>query len=241
MNKKDIITGCSSFNEVNWKDIFYPSDLPRKDWFAYYCRHFKTYEMNGTFYRFPSENSLASWYAKAPPDFLFSVKMYRDITHYKKFRDCTAAVHDFCNTCSIQLREKLACILFQLPPSYSYTEERLRLILGTLDYNFSNVLEFRNGSWWCDAVYKALRERGIVFCNVSYPGLPEKIVATAPAGYIRMHGVPKLFHSGYDSVTITNLQQEVLQHNWTKAFIYFNNTATKEGVLNALEFQRGLF
>lgn len=74
MKKEDINIGCSSFYNSYWKGVFYPEDLPKKEWFAYYCKHFNTYELNATFYRFPTLKSLQNWYDKSPQDFLFSVK-----------------------------------------------------------------------------------------------------------------------------------------------------------------------
>ncbi len=234
MKSEVIITGCSSFNEKYWQGIFYPANLPRKDWFAYYCKHFDTYEMNGTFYRFPTGKSMAQWYAKAPDGFRFSVKMYKGVTHFKKFADCQTEIADFYTVCSNNLQEKLACVLFQLPPSFSFSADRLHLILDSLDHSFTNVVEFRHSSWWNDEVYTALRKAGVVFCNVSYPGLPEELHATAPTAYVRLHGVPKLFYSGYDKQALESLRSGLLKLDCKEAFVYFNNTAGEEGILNAL-------
>lgn len=238
MKNDGIITGCSSFNESYWKGVFYPETLPRKDWFAYYCRFFDTYEMNGTFYKFPTGQSLAAWYSKAPDGFLFSVKMYKGVTHFKKFRDCRLEIAEFYAVCSQNLKEKLACVLFQLPPSFGFSEERLGLILSSLDYTFNNVIEFRHISWWRDDVYAALRERGVIFCNVSYPQLPEAIEATAAMGYVRLHGVPKLFYSEYGAERLGFLRHQLLRQDWEKAFVYFNNTASAAGITDALAFDK---
>lgn len=236
MNTK-IITGCSSFNESYWKGIFYPETLPRKDWFAFYCRHFNTYEMNGTFYKFPTARVLTNWYHKAPDGFLFSVKMYKGITHFKRLIDCEREISEFYTVCHENLKEKLAYVLFQMPPSFSYSEDRLSIILESLDYSFKNVVEFRNASWWRSEVYEAFTQKSVVFCNVSYPKLPEEIIVTAPTGYIRMHGSPKLFYSGYSDEYLKLLNKEILANNWQEAFVYFNNTASENGILNALNFK----
>jgi uncharacterized protein YecE (DUF72 family) len=238
MKTQAIHTGCSSFNESYWKGVFYPEDLPRKDWFAYYCQHFDTYEMNGTFYKFPTAKALGGWYQKSPDGFLFAVKMYRGVTHYKRFRDCSREIAEFYAICREQLKEKLACVLFQLPASFSYSDENLQLVIDALDYSFDNVIEFRNNDWWRQEVYDALRERNITFCNVSYPKLPDQLIATNAIGYVRLHGVPKLFYSGYSDAFLQNLKVSMGAQHWEKAFVYFNNTASAEGVRNALTFQK---
>lgn len=64
--KTSIRIGCSSFNNRLWKGIFYPEDLPGSKWFAFYCEHFDTYEMNSTFYKAPTLRVMQNWYRKAP-------------------------------------------------------------------------------------------------------------------------------------------------------------------------------
>lgn len=150
--KKVLYIGCSSFNSSYWKEIFYPKDLPRNQWFEFYCRHLNTYEMNGTFYRFPRLKTLQDLYDKTPDDFLFSVKAPKEITHIRLFIDCQTLLKNFYERCAEGLQDKLACILFQFPPSYHYTPERLEFIIGQLDLNFKNVIEFRHESWWIPEV-----------------------------------------------------------------------------------------
>ena len=62
--KNDILIGCSSYNNRFWKGIFYPENLPTSRWFDYYCQHFDTYEMNGTFYKAPTIRVMDNWYKK---------------------------------------------------------------------------------------------------------------------------------------------------------------------------------
>ena len=50
-------TGCSGYHYSDWKDKFYPEDLNKDQWLAYYADHFDTVEINNTFYRMPSEGA----------------------------------------------------------------------------------------------------------------------------------------------------------------------------------------
>jgi len=235
--KKNIQIGCSSYNNRYWKGIFYPEDLPTSKWFDYYCQHFDTYEMNGTFYKFPTVRIFENWYKKVPEGFLFSVKAPKDITHFKKFADCETLLADFYNLCETGLKEKLGPILFQLPPSYNFTPERLHNIIKSLDKKFQNVVEFRHQSWWNQEVWEALLQNNITFCSVSYPGLPEDILTQFPIIYIRFHGNKKLFYSGYSKEDLDKIKNAISDSS-TQAFVYFNNTAGTEGILNALEFKK---
>lgn len=230
--KKNVLIGCSSYNNRFWKGIFYPENLPASKWFDYYCKHFDTYEMNGTFYKFPTLKVMQNWCKKVPEDFVFAVKAPKEITHIKKFIDCEALLSDFYRVCKEGLQEKLGPILFQFPPSYTFTAERLQIIVKSVNTSFNNVIEFRHSSWWNQEVWTTLKENNITFCSVSYPGLPEDILTEFPLLYIRLHGNRKLFYSRYSPEELEILQKQTLNKT---GYIYFNNTASEAGILNALE------
>jgi len=239
MKKEHLHIGCSSFYNTYWKEIFYPADMPRKEWFDYYCQHFNTYELNATFYRFPTLKSLQAWHDKTPDGFLFAVKAPKIITHLKKFADCRQEISDFYEIVQQGFKEKLGCILFQLPPSFHYTPERLSLIVGSLDSGFKNVIEFRNQTWWSEDVYTAFSKSNITFCSVNYPNLPADIVQTNEIGYLRFHGNPKLFYSSYSDEELEQVADFLFSKNkFKKTFVYFNNTASTAGILNALALKK---
>src|SRR6478672_2232838 len=98
--KKNILIGCSSYNNRDWKGIFYPDDLPTSKWFAYYCQHFDTFEVNATFYKFPTLRIMENWYKRAPEHFMYAVKAPKLFTHVKKFLDCEAQLAEFYHVCS---------------------------------------------------------------------------------------------------------------------------------------------
>jgi len=236
--KKENHIGCSGYNNGYWKGIFYPEKLARSKWFDYYCEHFNTYEMNGTFYKFPTESNLLKWYEKAPEGFVFAVKASKIITHIKKFSDCEKEITDFYTICKNGLKEKLGAVLFQLPPSFYFSEERLELIINSMLPEFKNVIEFRHETWWNPIVFEKLSKHNIIFCSVSYPGLPENIVKTSPVGYLRLHGNKKLFYSEYSESELNNFHKEFISTNsFDETFTFFNNTASTAGINNAVLFK----
>jgi uncharacterized protein YecE (DUF72 family) len=232
--KNQISIGCSSYNNRFWKGIFYPENLPSKSWFDFYCQHFNTYEFNGSFYKFPTVRIFENWYNKTPEHFIFSVKAPKEITHLKKFTDCEELLSKFYKVCEEGLKDKLGCILFQFPPSYPFTSERLLQIVENLDLRFKNVIEFRHESWWNDEVWDTFLKYKITFCSVSYPKLPQTIFTNFPLVYIRLHGIQKLFYSSYSSDELIRIKNEILSKS---SFIYFNNTASESGIVNALEMK----
>lgn len=232
-----IFIGTSSFYNRLWRGVFYPEDMASSEWFAYYCQHFNTFEINSSFYKSPTVRVLENWYKKAPEDFLYSVKAPKDITHIHRFRDPGDKLANFYNVCQNGLTDKLGCILFQLPPSYQYNHENLAAILDNLDTAFQNVVEFRNASWWNNDVFSAFRERGIAFCQPDYPNIPSETNKTTDTGCVRLHGNPRLFYSDYTETFLQELRSQIMAAGYRKVFIYFNNTASTSGILNALRLQ----
>jgi len=233
--KNKVLIGCSSFYNSFWKNIFYPQNLPSKNWFDFYCQHFNTYEFNGSFYKFPTLRIFQNWYDKTPESFLFSIKVPKEITHIKKLQDCEGLLNDFYNVCKSGMKEKLAVILFQFPPSYAYSKEKLENIIGSLNYEFENVIEFRHESWWNEEVWNSFKENKITFCSVSHPDLPKTIFKDFPLVYVRFHGVSKMFYSSYSTEELEAVSNKL---DSKKGFVYFNNTASEAGILNALELKR---
>ena len=226
--------GCSGFYYNEWKEIFYPDGLPQKKWFEHYAQHFSTLELNVTFYRFPELSFLQNWYAKSPDDFLFSVKVPRLITHYKKFSGTKELIIDFYKIIHKGLQKKLGCILFQLPASIAYTPELLERIINAVNPSFQNVIEFRNQSWWNDDVRKTLSAGKITFCGVSIAKLPDEVMTDTNIVYYRFHGVPVLYKSEYSHHDLKKIADSIIaDKKIEQAYIYFNNTWGPAALHNA--------
>jgi Uncharacterized conserved protein len=230
--------GCSGFHYKEWKEVFYPKNIPQTKWFEYYCRHFNTIELNTTFYRFPRPEALQSWQQRSPNDFKFSVKGPRLISHYKMFIDCERLLGDFYASVFEGLGDKLGCVLFQLPKRLLYSEEVLNRIIKSLDPSFDNVVEFRDKSWWNKKVYDTLKKHNITFCGISHPTLPDDVVKNNSILYYRFHGVPVLYKSEYKKEFIEEITGKVKNAGRFKVvYIYFNNTWGTGAIANARQMQ----
>jgi uncharacterized protein YecE (DUF72 family) len=241
MNKARWHIGCSGFHYRDWKGIFYPPDIPQKKWFEYYSSKFDTLELNVTFYRFPQLKFLQTWYENSPDAFSFAVKVPRLITHFKQLKDCQRLLGDFYNSIREGLKDKLGAVLFQLPPQWYYTEERLELLVNNMTKGFTNVVEFRHDSWWNKKVYQRLKKESLVFCGISHPSLPDDVIITGKTAYYRFHGIPRLYFSAYKSDMLKRIADQLAcAKNVNNMFIYFNNTATVGAIKNAVWFKNYL-
>jgi len=226
--------GCSGFHYKHWKGSFYPTDLPQRRWFEFYAARYKTLELNVTFYRFPTVNMLQQWYQAAPTDFRFSVKAPRAITHFKQFHGTVDMLESFYGTIREGLQEKLGPVLFQFPPRFRYDDARLQRVTDQLDPGYANVLEFRHPGWWRQEVFDALSCKGVTFCGMSHPGLPDTIITNTELVYYRFHGVPDLYRSAYSEKSLTAFANTLLQvDKVTQTWCYFNNDAAVAAVHDA--------
>jgi len=228
--------GTSGFNYSSWKKIFYPSEVPASKWFEYYCTHFNTVELNNTFYRFPLVKNLKKFYERSPEQFVFSVKAHKIITHTKRMKDATDKVDEFLSVVHEGLAEKTGAVLFQLPPSFKYSDENLDSVLKSVPHNPQHVIEFRHESWWNDNVVNTLQQNQLTFCSVSFPDLPNNLLKTTDVFYLRMHGVPELFKSSYTMSELKNITRKI-PAGVKEVFVYFNNTMFEAGFTNALTLQ----
>ena len=84
----EIRIGTSGYVYPHWrKGVFYPSGLPARQELAYYATHFRTVELNNSFYRLPTPEMFLRWRESTPGDFDFAVKASRYITHIKRLRN----------------------------------------------------------------------------------------------------------------------------------------------------------
>lgn len=217
----EIRIGCSGYYYRHWKGRFYPEEMPASRWFSFYAGHFDTVEINASFYRFPTIKAVQRWATQAPEGFVYSVKAPRLITHLKRFHGCEALL-DNLYTVLEGLGERLGCILFQTPPGLDFSIEALDRLLAAMHTDFRNVIEFRHPDWWRHEVHEALRARGIGFCSVHAPGLPDEMVVTSEEAYIRMHGIP-WYAQDYSKEELERLAGRIRTLDAKRVWVYFNN------------------
>jgi uncharacterized protein YecE (DUF72 family) len=183
--------GTSGFSYDDWVGAFYPGDLPKREWLAFYARQFDTVELNVTYYRVPDRRIVMGWIDRTPAEFLFAVKAFSGLTHERREPDFAGFLE------SIEpLRQagKLGCILAQFPYSFAPSEENWgyleRLRAGLSDHRV--VVEFRQRGWVREETFDRMARLGLGFCCVDEPRLdglmPPVARATAPVAYVRFHG-----------------------------------------------------
>ncbi len=190
MSNDNILLGTSGWSYTEWEGIFYKKGEKRK--LREYSRVFETAEIDSSFYRVPSKGMVMGWLRYSPSNFVFSAKMPKLITHEKRLglkADVGSDLQGFFDVMRpLQLGGKLACVLVQLPPKFSFDPETLDAFLKLVDPVFKYAVEFRHISWMNPEAWKLLEKHGAAYVNVDEPLLPPEVHLTSDFTYFRWHG-----------------------------------------------------
>jgi len=231
-----LFLGTSGYSYKHWRGIFYHSGLPQSGWLNFYCQHFNTVELNVTFYRLAARKTFEGWYQKTPIEFVFAAKGSRFITHIKRIKDCQQPIRMYKENAA-GLGEKLACVLWQLPPNLQYTRERLVEFCRLLKAEYGekrHVFEFRHESWLQEDCYDILTSHGFALCIPISLDYPREEQMTAPFSYIRFHSGEVLGNSCYTDEELRQWASKI--RAWLEErdiYIYFNNDAFGFAIDNA--------
>jgi uncharacterized protein YecE (DUF72 family) len=224
--------GTSGWIYNHWAEVFYPRDCPKAKWLEFYATHFRTVELNASFYRLPKPQTFENWRKRTPDDFLWAVKASRYITHIKRLKEPAESLERLYHSVEA-LEEKLGPILFQLPPSLSFHEEVFGRFCQHLKKDRVHALEVRHPSWEHQKAIDLIREHNLALCVSDaagrYPYLEEN---TASFAYIRLHGSQQLYASEYSEAELQAYARKI--RDWAKdTYLYFDNDYHGYAVKNA--------
>jgi len=231
-----LYVGTSGYSYRHWFDVFYPEDLSKYKLLEFYAEHFNTVELNVTFYRIPKESTFKSWYKRTPDNFAFAVKANRRLTHLKRLNVKEDDVKGFMEIIGL-LKEKLAVVLWQLPPSFKKDTDKLVNLLEILKgYNVKYVFEFRNQTWLDKETCSILKDFGATLCISDWPFHIEP-ATEFDFYYIRRHGAEgdAPFSRSYTDEEIkedARLVSDLLKKD-KEVFVFFNNDTEGFAVKNA--------
>jgi uncharacterized protein YecE (DUF72 family) len=216
--------GTAGWHYPHWSGGFYSEGTPAKGYLAYYSGIFETVEINSTFYRLPSEETLRDWTERTPPSFVFACKASQYITHRKKLKDPHESLSAFLERIAV-LGDKLGPILFQLPPRWRPNPARLEGFLEALPRDQRFTFEFRDPRWNAPEVIRLLERYGSAYCCFDLGGTSSPIRVTADFVYIRLHGPVAPYRGSYGNACLADWAAHIAA--WQAAgldvYCYFDN------------------
>ena len=182
--------GLSGFAYKPWQGEgrFYPKELKAKDFLKFYSERYNAVEMDGTWYRMPTEAGVQGWLGSTPDKFSFCCKVHRDISHVRRLKPEAQESLKFMQERLSPLDKagKLGPFLVQLPPNMKRNDERLAEFLTASPRSFKYAMEFRHESWIASEVEAILREHGAAWVAAETDEGAATKRDTADFAYIRL-------------------------------------------------------
>ncbi len=214
--------------------MFYPHGLKPEERLGYYAGHFDIVEVNNTFYRLPSPETLASWRDGVPDDFIFACKASRYITHMKKLKEPKPSLSSFIERVCL-LGDRLGPILFQLPPHWHADPTRLEGFLEGLPKPGRYAFEFRDATWFTPAILDLLSGYDAAFCIYDLDGHCSPLKITAGFIYVRLHGPKGAYQGSYSDEALASWAKRLLawRDGGRDVYCFFDNDEKGFAVANA--------
>lgn len=237
--RAQIRIGISGWRYKGWRGTFYPSDLAQRRELEFAARHFKSIELNGSFYSLQRPKNYQQWADETPNDFVFSIKGGRYITHMLKLRNVEKPLANFFAQGLLSLGRKMGPILWQFPPNFQFNPDRMQQFFDLLprshkqalalahrhdprmdgrawlkidaDLPLRHAVEIRHPSFAVPEFIEQLRKNKIAIVVADTPEWPCLMDVTADFVYCRLHGSEELYSSGYDAAAIDTWARRALE------------------------------
>ncbi|MDH3892071.1 MAG: DUF72 domain-containing protein [candidate division Zixibacteria bacterium] len=251
----DVRIGTSGYSFDDWRGRFYPEKTVKGKMLDYYVQHFRTVEINSTYYRIPHPAVMANITRKAPNGFDFMVKVPQSFTHRRSDLEDDLAKYREALSPMVE-SGKLAGLLAQFPYSFKFSPDgldylqSLRLALA----EFSLFAEFRHDSWVNRTMYDRLRSDQTGYVCVDEPELPgllkPDLFCTTKTAYVRLHGRnaqqwwdggPLRYDYSYSEDEMREWKERIdkliAKKKADRVYVFFNNCHHGQAASNAVNFE----
>ena len=221
----------------------FPGERPQASGLERYAEYFDTVEVNSTFYGLPRAATLQRWRQSTPPNFEFSVKMPKAITHEAGMVGVKRELRELCALLA-HLGEKLGPLLVQLPPSLELDAAVARRFFGELCTLAPEavVCEPRHPSWFAPRAEELLARLGVSRAGADPAVCPAAAApgAASEVRYHRWHGSPRMYFSVYEEERLAGLARRAASELAAGSSVYciFDNTALGGAAVNARSLQQ---
>lgn len=224
--------GTSGFSYRDWLGNFYPQFCPQADFLKFYGSRFRTVEIDATFYRIPTVQTVQKWAKTTPDNFVFAAKFPRTVTHEGDESSRVETVRTFVEVMK-HLDSKLGPLLLQFPYSFKPDQSDLLMrILEALPSSGLFAIEVRNRKWLDHKdLIRVLSDKRIALCLIDHPWMPRVKVKTADFQYLRFLGDRRKIENDFSYVRFErdeelNWWRELIAeyaNDGVNCYVYFNN------------------
>ena len=209
---------------------FFPPKYRDKTRLNYYASLFNSVEINSSFYKVPLPRTVEKWTTEVPPNFRFSFKLSKAITHAKELDYDPAAIPAFLEAIAPATKRK-GCLLVQFPASIKVSRfQKVKRLMDLLQeanskYEWPVAIEFRDKSWYTDNVYEMLEQYQAAVVVHDMPASATPLIDMDCAFfYMRFHGQKGDYRGSYDEDVLEERAQNIKDRVTAGKTVYFNNT-----------------
>lgn len=253
------LVGCQAWGYDDWKTlrggptVFFPYGIRPEEKLSFYAKIFDTVEADTTFYGTPKVSDLENWHRQVPEDFIFSLKMPRDVTHaHSLSKSSFPFAEEFFRRLAV-LKNKVGVVLIQLPQSFKMTRgttEDLRSFLKFLPDEFRFAIEFRSPEWFDPEIFELLKKYNTALCLGENEFLSQEIMIktlespTADFAYFRFSGrrdltkLDRVQRPHDESLVLWAPLVKKLQNEGRDCYVYFSNLFEGHSPTSAQKFRK---
>lgn len=249
-----ILIATQGWNYPAWVGPLYPRGTRPEEFLPTYSRLFRGVEVDSTFYAIPDARAVRAWAARTPDDFVFALKMPREITHDRRLHDADDVLAEFVDRAR-ELGPKLGPILLQMGPDFAPEElPAVEQFLPTLPRDLRFAIEVRQSSWThgrtLPRLLELLTQHGVALALSDARWIARETMLalaerpTADFLYVRWMGpdrkITDYSHLQFDRSEEIRAWAEVLKRaaNTKEIYGFFNNHFAGHSPANAREMQR---
>jgi len=191
-----IYVGVGGWVFPEWRDNFYPTDLPQKRELEYASRHLTAIEVNGTYYGSQKPEIFARWHDETPEGFIFSHKGPRFATNRRVLAEAGPSIEKFLTSGITKLKKKLGPINWQFMATKKFDAADFGAFLALLPKKqdglaLRHAVEVRHESFACAEFVNLCRKHDVAIiarCDRDFPCILD---VTADFVYARLMGTTK--------------------------------------------------
>jgi uncharacterized protein YecE (DUF72 family) len=214
--------------------VLYPEGLPAERRLDYYLPHFRTAELNASYYRWPKDAAFERWRRRLPEGFRLSVKAPGLMTHARRLYAPERWLARLQRALA-RLGDRRGPLLVQLSPRMPVDHARLAWFLAHVPPGLDVAVEMRHPSWHREDVFELLERHGAALSWADRKGRPvTPLWDTADFGYLRLHEGGARPWPRYGSAALASWVDRINRPTW----VFFNNDPGGAAVIDAVAFAK---
>ena len=202
-----IYVGIGGWVYPDWRDNFYPEDLPQKRELEYASARLTAIEINGTYYGSQKPASFRKWHDETPEGFVFTLKGPRFATNRRVLAEAGDSIDRFFDSGVTELKKKLGPVNWQFMATKKFDPEDFEAFLNLLPRKLDgrairHAVEVRHDSFKNKAFIDLCRRHGVAIVFAADSEFPTIGDVTAGFVYARLMGTTAKEKLGYPAATL---------------------------------------